>query len=75
MKAVVALLLAVFISLASASLCEACIKTSVLLQNTLIALAPEKPAREVVQAVCERQCTFSIMKMNQNNYARRSVWS
>ena len=56
MKVFVALLFAFFVTFGTASLCEICIKTTEHLQNLLLAIAPEKPAKEVVQAVCERQC-------------------
>lgn len=55
MKTIVVFLLTV--SIASASLCEACIKTSEILQNSLITITPTFVAEDVVRSVCERQCT------------------
>ena len=56
MKVVGVLLFILLISQTSGNLCETCIRASVFLQNMLIKIAPQRPAREVVQAVCERQC-------------------
>lgn len=57
----VALLLTCLTSLAVGNLCETCIKATVFTQNMLIKIAPKGAAREVVQAVCEKQCIFTVM--------------
>lgn len=56
MKVVELLFIVLLVLQTSGSICNTCIRASVFVQKMLIGIAPERPAREVVQAVCERQC-------------------
>lgn len=75
MRVIVAVLLALIICQTSSTLCETCIKASVFIQSFLIAVAPEKPAREIVEAVCERQCNFLLIQTNPLSFARKFLKS
>lgn len=52
MNRIVVLLSILIIQSQCFDICQACIKATTLTQNSLIALAPSTPAREIVQAVC-----------------------
>lgn len=44
------------LAIGTPNLCEICIRTTELLQNSLIKITPTFVAEDVVQSVCERQC-------------------
>jgi hypothetical protein len=44
------------ISIGNSSICEFCIRTTEVVQNSLIKITPTFVAEDVVQSVCERQC-------------------
>ncbi len=55
MKTII-ILLFLAVTLGNSSVCEICIRTTEVVQNSLTAVTPTFIAEDVVRSVCERQC-------------------